>query len=163
MAFRTAWTSGNGQGYTWGTLINSADMQSMGNGFTVLSSVPDITNQTSQDMFMDISHLLAIASNTIAAAANFAYFLYALNQDGTHYGDNQLTAGTAAGLTPILSPCAVIPIPAVASTTNMYGIATQIIIPPGTFRVAIQNNCGFTLTAGTQTVKYRTYNIQLNN
>jgi hypothetical protein len=51
-------------------------------------------------------------------------------------------------------------IPAVATTTNMYGFAQQILIPPGSFRVAIQNNSGFALTAGTQTVKYKTYNLQ---
>jgi len=163
MANRTAWTAGNGVGFTWTTLINSADMASMTNGQSVLSSVADIANQTNLDIYMDISHLLAIASSTIAAGANFAYWLYALNQDGTHYGDNQLTAGTPASLTPAFSPVATIAIPAVASTTNMYGYAQGIIIPPGSFRMAIQNNSGFALTAGTQTVKYRTYNVNLNN
>lgn len=163
MAARTAWTAGNGVGFTWSTLINSADMASMTNTQTTLSSVADIANQTNLDMFMDISYLLAISSSTIAAGANFAFWIYALNQDGSHYGDNQFTAGTAATLTPSFSPCATVGIPAVASTTNMYGYVQQIIIPPGSFRVAMQNNSGFTLTSGTQTVKYRTYNINLNN
>jgi hypothetical protein len=163
MASRTAWTAGNGQGLTWGTLINSADMASMTNGQTVVSGVADIANGTNLDMFMDISYQLVIASSTIAAGANFAFWIYALDQDGSKYGDGQFTNGTAASLTPAFSPCAVVPIPAVATTTNMYGFAQQIIIPPGSFRVAIQNNSGFTLTSGTQTVKYRSYNIQLNN
>jgi hypothetical protein len=163
MANRTAWTAGNGQGYTWGTLINSADMASMTNGQSTLSSVADITNQTAQDMWMDISYALVISSSTIAAGANFSFWLYALNQDGTHYGDNQLTAGTPASITPAFAPAASVGIPAVASTTNMYGYAQGILIPPGSFRFAMQNNCGFALTAGTQTVKYRTYNLNLNN
>lgn len=163
MTARTAWTAGNGVGYTWTTAINSADMASMTNGQTVLSSASVIANQTNQDIFADISTLLTIASNTIAAGANFALWLYALNQDGTHYGDNQFTAGTAASLTPCFAPCAIIPIPAVATTTTMYGFAQGIIIPPGSFLFAIQNNSGFALTAGTQTVKYRTYNLNLNN
>jgi hypothetical protein len=163
MTNRTAWTAGNGVGFTWATLINSADMASMVNGATVLSSVSDITNQASLDIFMDISYTLAISSSTVTAGSNFSFYLYALNQDGTHYGDGQLTAGTASTLTPVLPPCATVGIPAVGGTTNMYGFAQQIIIPPGSFRVAIQNNSGFTLTAGTQTVRYRTYNIQLNN
>jgi hypothetical protein len=163
MANRTAWTAGNGVGLTWATLINSADMASMVNGATVVSSVADIANGTNLDMFMDISYQLVISSSTIAAGANFAFWIYALDQDGTKYGDGQFTNGTAASLTPAFSPCATVGIPAVASTTNMYGYAQQIIIPPGSFRVAIQNNCGFTLTAGTQTVKYRTYNLNLNN
>jgi hypothetical protein len=163
MANRTAWTAGNGVGFAWSTLINSADMASMATANTVVSSVADITNQTALDMFMDISYLLAIASNTIAAGANFAFWIYALNQDGSHYGDGQFTNGTPAALTPAFPPCATVGIPAVATTTNMYGYAQQIIIPPGSFRVAIQNNSGFTLTSGTQTVKYRTYNLNLNN
>jgi hypothetical protein len=163
MTSRTAWVAGNGQGLTFGTLINSADMASMTNAQTVVSSVADIANGTSLDQFMDISYLLAIASNTIAAGANFAFWIYQLNEDGTHYGDGQFTNGTAASLTPAFSPCAVVGIPAVATTTNMYGSAQGIIIPPGSFRVAIQNNSGFALTSGTQTVKYRTYNQNLNN
>jgi len=163
MANRTAWVAGNGQGLTWGTLINSADMASMTNGQTVVSSVADIANGTNLDLWMDISYKLVISSNTIAAGANFSFWIYALDQDGSTYGDGQFTNGTAASLTPAFPPCAVAGIPAVASTTNMSGFCQQIIIPPGSFRVAIQNNSGFALTSGTQTVKYRTYNLNLNN
>ena len=164
MASRTAWTAGNGAvGFTWTTLINTGDLASMANGSTVLSSVADITNQTDLNIYMDISYALVIASNTIAAGANFAFWLYALNQDGTHYGDGQFTAGTQAALTPAFSPAGVGAIPAVAATTNMYGYIQGIIIPPGSFRIACQNNSGFALTAGTQTVKYRNYNVNLNN
>lgn len=163
MTARTAWTAGNGVGLTWTTAINTADMASMTNGQTVVSSVADIANGTNLDMFMDISYKLVIASSTIVAGANFAFWIYALDQDGSTYGDGQFTNGTAASLTPAFPPSAVVGIPAVASTTNMSGYAQQIIIPPGSFRIAIQNNSGFALTSGTQTVKYRTYNINLNN
>lgn len=162
MANRTAWTAGNGVGFTWSTLINSADLASMANGSSVLSSVADITNQTSLDMFMDISASFAIASTAITAGANISFWLYALNQDGTTYGDNQLTAGTQAAKTPAFSPCGTIALPA-ATLTSLIGYLQQIIIPPGSFRVAAQNNSGVGFSAGTQTVKYRTYNINLNN
>jgi hypothetical protein len=128
---------------------------------TVLSSVADIANGTALDMFMDISVSLAIASSTVAAGANLAFWLYELNQDGSTYGDNKLTAGTGAAITPSFAPCAIIPLFAAASQTTLIGYANQITIPPGSFRLAIQNNSGFTLTAGTQTVKYRTYNIAM--
>lgn len=165
MTSRTAWTAGNGVGLTWTTLINSADMASMTNGQSVLSSVADIANGTNLDMFMDISASLVIASSTIVAGANLAFWLYALNQDGTTYGDGQLTAGTAASKTPanvqnLIGPMGLV---AAASQTALIGLLQQIIIPPGSFRVAIQNNSGFSLTSGTQTVKYRTYNLNLNN
>jgi hypothetical protein len=163
MASRTAWVAGLGQGLTWGTAINSADMASMTNGQTVVSSVADIANGTNLDILADLSFQLVIASSTIAAGANFTFWIYPLDQDGSKYGDGQFTNGTAASLTPSLTSCGYCQIPAVASTTNMYGYYQGIVLPPGSFRFAMQNNSGFSLTSGTQTVKYKTYNTNLNS
>jgi len=163
MANRVAWTAGNGVGYTWTTAINSADMASLANGSSVVSSVADIANQTNQDLYADLSVRLAIASSTIAAGATIDVWLYALLDDGTTYGDGQFTNGTQAAKTPAFPPVGTIFIPAVAATTVLVGYIQGILIPPGSFRYAMQNNSGFALTAGTQTIKYRTYNLQLNN
>lgn len=163
MTSRTAWTAGNGVGLTWTTAINTADMASMATANTVVSSVADIANGTNLDLFMDLSASLVISSSTIVAGANLAFWIYALNQDGTTYGDAQFTNGTAAAKTPTFAPCTVMPLIAAASQTALIGFSQQILLPPGSFRIAIQNNSGFTLTAGTQTVKYRTYNFNLNN
>ncbi len=163
MGSRTAWTAGNGAGLTWTELITSADLASMPNGSSVLSSDADIANGTQLDMFMDISAVCAIASSTIAAGANLAFWLYALQEDGSTYGDGQLTPGTQAAKTPTFAPIGVMPLVAAAAQTTLVGFVQGIIIPPGSFRVAMQNNSGFTLTSGTQTVKYRTYDINLNN
>jgi hypothetical protein len=163
MTSKTAWVAGNGQGLTWGTAINSSDLASMANAKTVLSSVADIANGTNLDQFMDVSVRCAISSSTIAAGANLALWIYELLDDGSTYGDGQLTAGTAATITPTFPPCAIIPLVAAASQTTLVGYANGIIIPPGAFRLAIQNNSGFALTSGTQVVKYRTYNINLNS
>lgn len=162
MTSRTAWVAGNGVGFTWSTLVNSADLASMATANTVLSSVSDITNQTALDLYMDVSLRCAIASSTTIAGANFALWLFALLDDGTTYGDGQFTAGTAAAKTPTFAPAAIFPLVAAATQTTLVGYAQGIIIPPGSFRAAVQNNSGFTLTAGTQTVKYRTYNTNLN-
>jgi hypothetical protein len=166
MTNRTAWTAGNGQGLTWGLLFAVTDYESLANGSCVRSTIADIANGSNLDMYMDISYLLSIASNTITSGANFSFWIYLLNQDGSTYGDNQLpTAGTAAAITPAFAPVASMGIPAVATTTNMYGYATGILLPPGSFRMAIQNNSGFTLNAaaGSMAIQYRTYNINLNN
>ena len=162
MANLTKWAAGNGVGFTWTTAINSADLASMATGKTVLSSVADIANQTNLDMYMDVSAVCAIASSTIAAGANLALWLYALQEDGSSYGDGQLTAGTPATATPVFPPCGIMPLLAAASQTALIGFVQGILIPPGSFRLAMQNNSGFTLTSGTQAVKYRTYNINLN-
>lgn len=162
MTSLTKWAAGNGVGFTWSTAINSADLASMATANTVVSSVADIANQTALDQFMDLSAFCVISSNTIASGANLAFWLYALQQDGSTYGDGQFTNGTAAAKTPTFAPCAVMPLVAAASQTNLVGFSQGILIPPGSFRLAMQNNSGFTLTSGTQTVKYRTYNINLN-
>jgi hypothetical protein len=165
MSGRSAWTAGNGVGLTWTTAINSSDMASMASAKTVLSTVSDIANGTNLDQFMDISFSLAIASNTIVQGAVISFYLYLLNQDGSTYGDNQFTAGTPATLTPTFSPCFTFPLVAAATQTSLIGnnFGNPIIIPPGSFRLAMLNGSGFALTSGTQTVKYRTYNQNLNN
>ena len=163
MSGRSAWVAGNGQGLTWGAAINSADMASMSNNQSVVSGVADIANGTNLDQFMDLSFSLVIASSTIVAGANVAFWIFELNQDGTTYGDGQFTNGTAASKTPTFPPCAVFPLVAAAAQTTLVGACMGIIIPPGSFRIAMQNNSGFSLTSGTQTVKYRTYNQNLNS
>jgi hypothetical protein len=165
MTSRTAWVAGNGVGLTWTTAINSSDMVSMATANSVLSSVADIANGTNLDQFMDISFSLVIASSTLTVASNIAFWIYTLNQDGSTYGDNQFTAGTAAAKTPTFPPCFTFQLIAAASQTALIGnnLGNPIIIPPGSFRLAMQNNSGFSLTAGTQTVKYRTYNQNLNS
>lgn len=165
MTSRTAWTAGNGVGYTWTTAINSSDLASMASGSTVLSSVADIANQTNQDMFMDISVRLAIASNTIAAGANLALWRFDLLDDGSTYGDGNFVAGTQKASTPANQNALIgsIGLIAAAAQTLLVGSLIQIPIPPGSFRLALQQNSGFALTSGTQVVKYRTYNLNLNN
>ena len=163
MTSRTAWTAGNGVGLTWTTAINSADMASMASGKTVLSSVADIANGTNLDQFADLSAILVISSSTIVAGANLSFWIYALEEDGSTYGDGQLSSGSPASVTPTFSPCGVMPLVAAAAQTTLVGFVQGIILPPGSFRFAIQNNSGFALTSGTQTVKYRTYNINTNN
>ncbi|SRR6266404_5916437 len=163
MASRTAWTAGNGQGLTYGTLINSADLVSMANANTVLSSVADIANGTFLDMFMDISFSFAISSSTIVAGANIAFWIELLNQDGSTYGDGQLAPGTPAAKTPSPAPDGTFPLFAAASQTTLVGTVRRLELPPASFRVAAQNNSGFTFTAGTQACKFRTYNLNLNN
>lgn len=156
-ANRTAWTAGNGVGFTWTTAQANAGTLATGN--SVLDST-DVTNQSALDLFADLSHSLTLASSTIAAGANIAYWLCALNQDGTTYGDNHLTT-TPAAVTPSFFPIAVINCFAAAAQTTIVGNCTGLVMPPGTFRWGTQNNCGFTLTGAT--IKYRTYNTNLNN
>ena|ERR1700757_2149908 len=166
MTGRTAWTSGNGQGYTWGTLFNGSDLVSMPSGDAVLSTVTAIANQTNQDIYMDVSIEMTIGSATPSAGASVSLYAYYLLGDGTTYGDGQLVAGTQKAYVPQGNQLVgVLPIETSAAVTLMCGMLNGVVIYPGTVLFALYNGTGVTLsaTAGNCVVKYRTYNLNLNN
>jgi len=158
MASTTRWIAD----VAWTTAFNTTDFTNgqMTTGQTLLSTVV-IANGTNLDMFMDVSIQQSIASSTIVAGANFALWICPLLADGTTYWA-PLTAGTAGAPVPPWAPAAVVPLYAAATQTTLTGIATGIILPPGSFSLIAQNNSGFTLTNTVQTWDYRTYNINLN-
>ena len=165
MANRTAWTAGNGVGFTWTTAINGSDLASLANGSTVLSSVADIANQTALDIYADISVRMTVASATPPAGAWLGLYLAALLDDGVTYGDGSLTSGSTITRAPPWSPIGSIALETAAAATLLAGFAQGIVIPPGSFRFALYNGSGASLssTAGNCIVAYRTYNMALNN
>src|SRR4051812_33546386 len=120
MANKTAWVAGAGAGFTWTELFSSTAATDINNasgiatGSCVLSTIT-ISNQSSLDIYMDISARFAIASSTIAAGANLAFYLYALLDDGSTYGSGELAAGTVATTQPPVTPMAVVALRAAAS------------------------------------------------
>jgi hypothetical protein len=165
MANRTAWTAGNGVGFGWTTAISGADLASLANGSTVLSSVADIANQTALDLWCDVSVRMTVASATPSGGATLALYLAALLDDGATYGDGSLTSGSTIAWAPPWPPVGIIPLQSSAATTLLAGFMQGVLIPPGSFRFALYNNSGAALsaTAGNCIVKYRTYNLSLNN
>lgn len=168
MANRTAWVAGNGQGLSaWSArtiAFGTADLTSLADSKAVLSSGTAIANQTNLDTYMDISVQITVASSTPRAGAFIGIWLAMLAQDGTTYGDGNLTAGTAATYLPPWAPLAIIPLSATA-TTNMGGQATGLIVPPQQFQLICYNfsNVTFSATAGNNIVSFKTYNLNLNN
>jgi hypothetical protein len=165
MANRTAWTAGNGVGFAWSIALNGSDLASLANGSTVLSSVADIANQTALDLWCDVSVRMTVASATPPAGAILALYLAALLDDGATYGDGSMTSGTVIARAPPWQPVGVIPLENAAATTLLAGFVQGVLIPPGSFRFALYNNSGAALsaTAANCVVKYRTYNLTLNN
>src|SRR5437762_2487157 len=163
MSNRTAWTAGNGVGFTWTTAINGGDLASLANGSTVLSSVANIANQTNLDLYADISVRMTVASATPPPGAYFGIYLYALLDDGSTYGDGSMASGGTITRAPPFNPADTIPLEGAAATTLLAGFCPGIVIPPGSFRFAFFNNSGAALsaTAGDCIVKYRTYNFDL--
>jgi len=165
MASRTAWTAGNGVGFTWTTAINGSDLASLANGSTVLSSVADVANQTNLDIYADVSVRMTVASATPPAGATFGLYLAALLDDGSSYGDGTMASGGTIPRAPPYAPVGVIALESASAVTLLAGFVQGILIPPGSFRLAFYNNSGAALsaTAGNCIVKYRTYNLQSNN
>ena len=165
MANRTAWTAGNGVGFTWTTAINGSDLASLANGSTVLSSVGDIANQTALDIYADLSVRMTVTSATPPAGAYLGLYLATLLDDGATYGDGSLTSGSTITRAPPWTPVGTIPLEIAAAATLLAGFIQGIIIPPGSFRFALFNSSGAALgaTSTNCVVKYRTYNMNLNN
>lgn len=158
------WVAGSGVGLTWTNAFGATDFStSQPTNGQVLMSTEVIVNGTALDKCMDISTRQSIASSTIVAGANFTYWLVALKADGATYWP-PLTAGAVAASTfaPPWSPCWSCPLYAAAAQTTLVGssadMGSPIIISPGSFRLIVQNNSGFTLTATVQEHWYRTYN-----
>jgi hypothetical protein len=162
MANTITWAAGAGVGFTWTTCINGSDMASMADSNFVLSTVADITNQTSLDLYADISAVFTIASSTPRSGAYIGVYLFPLQCDGSTYGDGQFVAGTQKAAQPASFLVGTIGLQAAAMTT-MAGLVQGVLIPPGTFRFGIYNYSNVTFpAAGSCVVKYRTYKLNDN-
>lgn len=172
-ANRTAWTAGNGAGYSWTTAVNTADMSNgsagLASGSAVLSSITPVANQSTQDIYLDISASFSgLTSETYAAGAAVYIYVEPLNQDGTTYGGG-LFAGTGysniVARQPLEAPvCAIFP-PTYSAITSFVGQCDNIVIPAESFTFAVYNSSGYALsaTAADNVVKFTTHNINLNN
>ena len=153
------WIGGSGVGLTWATCISSNDLVSLPSSYAVMSSVGDITNGTALDIFADVS--IRIGNYAVASPYYVGIYLYPLNEDGVTYGANNLIAGTQSSMPGGPPPTnywvgnIVFP---TSNSSDVVGMARGIVMPPGTFRFAITNNSGATISASNNVLKYRTYN-----
>ena len=113
-----------------------------------------IANQTNLDVYADIELVLAALS---PAAPNYItlYILEAI--DGTNY-----PSATAAVLRnqPSQVLC-VFPLDTTAGTAQRI-VVRNVLLPPGSFKVVLDNHAGVALGATLNTVKMITYNVNLN-
>ena len=164
MANNTGWAGGrlfSGLGYT--AAFNTADLNSLPSGSSVLSSISEFANTTTPDQLAKISFKFTIASSTIAAGASIAFWLANLQLDGTTLGDGRLTAGTQVAYTPPWAPVGVFPIQVGSSVTVLEGDVPPFIIDPVSFALIVQNNIGFSLAASGNTCSIMSYNQALND
>lgn len=133
--------------------VLTTELNSLSNNAMMAASAA-IANQTNLDMYVDIE--VVLASLSPSAGAYVALYI-ALAVDGTNY-----PAPSAADMrlssTQLLC---VIPTGVAASTAQRLA-ARNVVIPPGTFKIYLDNQTGVALGASGNTVKINPYNVNLN-
>jgi hypothetical protein len=167
MTANTAWAGGQlNSSVAFFPAFNAADLNSLANLASVLSSVAAFDNTAALDQFMDISFVGAIAAaSTIASGAGVAFFLWTLQAGGTVLGDGRLTPGTqvaATTYTPFLCPLGGFPISPGTSITNIAGSVLNIAIPPRKFALVTQNQTGFAFAPSGCSCQISTYRQNTN-
>lgn len=133
--------------------VLTTELNSLANGsMTAASSA--IANQTNLDIYVDIEVSLASLSPT--AGAYVALYI-ALAVDGTNY-PAPAAADMRLSSTQLLC---VIPIGTTAATAQRVA-ARSVVIPPGTFKIYLDNQTGAALNASSNTVKFNAYDVNLN-
>lgn len=133
--------------------VLSTGLDSLGNS-TMSAASTAIANQTNLDMYVDIEVNLA----SLSPAANSYVALYILEAvDGSNYpaqsdADLRLTASQLL--------CTV-PTGTTAGTAQRIAVR-NVLIPPGSFQIKLDNQTGVALNASGNTVKFNAYNVNLN-
>ena len=156
MANLTKWAAGAGAGLTW-TSCFGTELNSLATG-SVAVSTTIIANGTPLDLYADVSFSLT-GTTGATGSVYFALYLLPLNQDGTTYGDGTASGTTAPGATYMVSSAIV---PNSKTSVALTGMFRGIILPPLSFKFALVNQTGNSLSASGNTIKYITYLENLN-
>jgi hypothetical protein len=113
-----------------------------------------VANQTNLDIYVDIEVNLSSLSPT--AGAYVALYIFEA-VDGTNY-PAQSDADTRLTSTQLLC---VLPIGTTATTAQRV-VARNVVIPPGIFKIKLDNQTGVNLGATLNTVKFNAYDVNLN-
>lgn len=135
------------------TTVLSTGLNSLSNN-TMSAASSTISNASNLDMYVDVEVNLASLSPTTGAYVSL-YILEsvdAINFPAQSDVDLRLTSSQLL---------CVIPIGTTAATAQRV-VARNIIIPPGSFQIKLDNQAGVALNASGNTVKFNTYDINLN-
>lgn len=133
--------------------VLSTGLNSLANN-TMSAASSTITNNTNLDIYCDIEVLLAALSPT--AAAYVALYIWEA-VDGTNF-PAQSDADLRLTSTQLLC---VVPVGTTASTAQRVAVR-NVLLPPGAFQIKLDNQTGVALAASGNTVKFNTYDVNLN-
>jgi hypothetical protein len=146
---------------TWTNAFQASDLTALTNGSTILSSLTAFANDGAgnYDQLCKVSMKVSITTASLLAGACVTIWAAEQLDDLTTFGDGGLTAGTQATYTPPWEPlCVMAAYP--RSTAFVYLAKSNLLLPPSTFVLALQNNLGVTINSGT--VKILTGDINTN-
>lgn len=144
------WSAGSLVGLTWsGSYFTSATFASLANGSCIASSM--FSNGAALDQYLDFSYSVQTGAATVAGTSYMSLYLLPMNADGTTYGDGSLAVGGTFAGTPgsgyYVGVSSIGKV--VASGAQATGQLPRIVIPPGSFILALQNNLGNALGTST--------------
>lgn len=146
-------------GLSW-TSIMTTELNSLGSGSCIQSSAA-IVNGSNLDLMCDISFIATLTCTT-TGQPYLGIYLLPLNADGSTYGDGLFAAAKAY---PPASTYWVgnIGYATAGGSQTIVGTIRGIVMPPGSWKVALYNAIGNTtatwsLPTQNSTLYYRTYN-----
>lgn len=117
-----------------------------------------IDNATALDELFEISFSLTGTTPT-TGVSYLTFYLLALNQDGTTYGDGTVSGAVLPGSN---YQIASVQVPLGKTSAVLTGHTDKLDLPRGSFVLAVANNTGNALAASGNTISYRTTNENLN-
>jgi hypothetical protein len=130
------------------TALSSA-LNSLASAAVAVSAA--IANGTNLNFYMDVE--LTLGTINLSSATNPAVYLWVLSEvDGSNY-----EYGSAGSIVPARAPDAIIALPAASLTGPQYFDGRVILIPPGNFMIALQNNTGVAFASSGNSLQYNTY------
>lgn len=130
----------------------TTELNSLANAANKLGAAID--NSTGLDTHMDVQISIAAQGSARDNSAHIAIYLIPSADGGTTYayGGDSLNPG---------SNTLVSVVPFDASTSARVQLGTLISVPPGHFKLLLQNNTGQALAASGNTASYRLYSLEV--
>jgi hypothetical protein len=130
----------------------STELNSLANDGNKLGAAID--NSTNRDFYLDVE--VYLASVDLSVQTNPAIYIYLVKSlDDTNYEDG------SDSVDPAKAPTQVIAL-RVVNATQRRVTETPIVIPPGSFKLLIENKAGAALASSGNTVKYRKFSEESN-
>jgi hypothetical protein len=131
---------------------NTAGLNALANDAKAIGAAID--NSTGLDMYMDTALTIAVQAVARSVAAYAAiYLLPSLDGGSTYCYGNSTTDPPACTL--------VATMPLDATTAGRYVTATTLLVPPGHFKLVLENKTGQAFGAANNVLEYRLYSEEI--